>query len=145
VDQDAVGDGGWVRLCIGVLDFGGDHRKDKDSFGVSLGRCMVANGKFDGWLCGSGCGIVAKRLSGSRCRWDDGWVGSGIGVLNFGGDRRMEVAVLGGGMFVTFHCNQWECLCEGRRRGSSQIALGLFLFDMYHNYLGFREFAKYGE
>jgi len=24
--------------------------------GVSLGHCMVANGKFDGWLCGSGCG-----------------------------------------------------------------------------------------
>ena len=23
---------------------------------VSLGHCMVANGKFDGWLCGSGCG-----------------------------------------------------------------------------------------
>jgi len=26
--------------------------------GVSLGRYTVVNGKYDGWLCGSGCGIA---------------------------------------------------------------------------------------
>ena len=40
-------------------------------------------------------------------------VGRGISVLNFGGDRRWEKAVLGGEMFGTFHCNQWDCLPEG--------------------------------
>jgi len=36
----------------------------------------------------------------------------GIGVLNFGGNRRREEAVLGGGKFGTFHCNQWDYLRE---------------------------------
>jgi len=50
-------------------------------------------------------------------------VGPGIGVLNFGGNHRREGAVLGGRKFGTFHCNQWDCLREGRWRGSSQITL----------------------
>ena len=40
-------------------------------------------------------------------------VGPGIRVLNFGGDRRRLEAVLGGGKFGTFHCNQCDCLREG--------------------------------
>jgi len=56
-----------VGLCIGVLDFGGDRRRGRGSFGGEFGSCMVVNEKFDGW-CGSGCGIVTKWLSGSGCR-----------------------------------------------------------------------------
>ena len=37
--------------------------------------------------------ILAKRLIGSGCRL--GWVGQGMGVLDGGGDRRREGAVLG--------------------------------------------------
>ena len=59
-----------VGFCIGVIDFGGDHRREVAVLGVSLGRCMVVKGKFDGSLCGSGCGTVTKRLSGSGCRWE---------------------------------------------------------------------------
>jgi len=40
-------------------------------------------------------------------------VGPGIGVLNFGGIRPREGAVLGKEKFGTFHCNQWDCLREG--------------------------------
>ena len=40
-----------VGLCVGVLDFVGDRRRGRGSFGVSLVCCMVVNGKFDGWLC----------------------------------------------------------------------------------------------
>jgi len=65
--------GGWVWLCIDVLDFGGDCRRGRAVWRVSLGCCMVANGKFNGWLCRSVCGIVTKLLSGSGCRWDGGW------------------------------------------------------------------------
>jgi len=36
-------------------------------------------------------------------------VGFGIGVLDFGGDRRRGRGSLGG-EFVASHCNQWE-LC----------------------------------
>ena len=54
---------------IGVLNFGGDRRREGAILGVSLKRCMVVNEKFIGWLCGSGCGIETKRLSGSTCRW----------------------------------------------------------------------------
>jgi len=46
--------------------------------------------------------------------WDGGWVGPGIGTLNFGGNHRREGAVLGKGKFGTFRCNQWDCLYEGR-------------------------------
>jgi len=41
-------------------------------------------------------------------------VGPGIGVLNFSGDHRREEAVLGGGRFGTFQCDQWDYLREGR-------------------------------
>jgi len=54
-----------VGLCIGVIDFGGDRRREGAVLEVSLGRCMVVKGEFHGWLCGRGCGTVTKRLSGS--------------------------------------------------------------------------------
>jgi len=75
VDRDAVGIVVGVGLCIGALDLGADRQREGAVLGVSLGRCMVANEKFDGWLCGSVCGIVAKRLSGSGCRYG-GWGGA---------------------------------------------------------------------
>jgi len=58
VDGRAVGKGAWLKRR------------------AVIPSCMVANGKFNGWLCGSGCGIVTKRLSGSGCRWDGGWGGA---------------------------------------------------------------------
>jgi len=49
VDWDAVGDGGWVGHCIGVLDFGGDRQTGRGSFGGEFGVLHgIANGKFDG-------------------------------------------------------------------------------------------------
>jgi len=51
-------------------------------------------------------------------------VGPGIGVLNFGGDRRKGKGSFGRGKFGTFHCNQRNCLRECRRRGSHQITSG---------------------
>ena len=36
-----------------------------------------------------------------------------VGLLDFGGDRRREGAVLGEGKFGNFCCNQWDCLHEG--------------------------------
>jgi len=56
-------------------------------------------------VCRSAFGILAKRLSGSRCRWDGGWVGSAICVLNFGGNHRRGRDSFGRGKFGTFHCN----------------------------------------
>ena len=41
-------------------------------------------------------------------------VGPGIGMLNFGGNHRREGAVLEKKKIGTFHCNQWDCLREGR-------------------------------
>ena len=66
-----------VGLCIGIIDFGGDRRREGAGLGVSLRHCMVVKGKFDGWLCGSGCGTVTKWLSGSGCRWK-WWLGWGL-------------------------------------------------------------------
>jgi len=37
-----------VGFCIGVIDFGGDHRREVAVLGVSVGRCMVVKGTFDG-------------------------------------------------------------------------------------------------
>ena len=34
-------------------------------------------------------------------------VGLGMGVLDFGGDRRREGVVFGGSEFGASHCNQW--------------------------------------
>jgi len=55
---------------------------------------------------------------------DGGWVGLCIGVLDFGSDRRRGRNSFGRGKFGTFHWNQWDCLREGRWRGSSEITLG---------------------
>ena len=35
-----------VRLRIGVLDFGGDRRRGRGSFGSEFGRPIVTNGTF---------------------------------------------------------------------------------------------------
>jgi len=35
-----------VRLGMGVLDFGGDRRRERGSLGVNLGRPIVTNGAF---------------------------------------------------------------------------------------------------
>jgi len=69
-------------------------------------------------------GILAKRLNGSWCRW--GWWlgGPGIGVLNSGGNRRRGGGSFERGKVWDFHCNQRDCLREGRWRGCSQITLG---------------------
>jgi len=37
VDPDAVGDGGGVGLCMGVLDFGSDRRRGRGRFGGEFG------------------------------------------------------------------------------------------------------------
>jgi len=34
-------------------------------------------------------------------------VGLGMGILDFGGDRRRGRDSLGGGEFAASHCNQW--------------------------------------
>ena len=83
-------------------------------------------------VCRSAFGILAKRLSGSRAVGDGGWVGPGIGVLNFGGNRRRGRGSFGRGKFGNFHCNQWDCLGEGRWCGSSQITLGFSSYDKAH-------------
>jgi len=35
-----------VGLGMGVLDFGGDRRKERGSFGVNFGRLIVTDGAF---------------------------------------------------------------------------------------------------
>jgi len=35
-----------VRLGMGVLDFGGDHRRERGSFTVNFGHPIVTNGAF---------------------------------------------------------------------------------------------------
>jgi len=42
-----------VGLGSGVLDFGGDRRRKRDSLGVNLRRPFVTNGNFVASLCGS--------------------------------------------------------------------------------------------
>ena len=37
----------WVWLGVGVLDFGGDRRRGRGSFGVNLGHPIVSNVRFD--------------------------------------------------------------------------------------------------
>jgi len=37
VDLDAIGEDGWVGLCMGVLDFGGDRQRGRGSFGGEFG------------------------------------------------------------------------------------------------------------
>jgi len=39
VDPDAVGMVSGVGLGMGVLDFGGDRRRGRGSFGMNLGFC----------------------------------------------------------------------------------------------------------
>ena len=71
-------------------------------------------------------------------------VGLGIGVLNFG-NRQREMGSFWRGKFGTSHCNQWDCLHEGQRRGSSQISLGrscfVVLFGYYASYEQYRKFS----
>jgi len=42
-----------VGLGMGVLDFGGDHRKGRGSLGVNLRHPIVTNGDFVASFCGS--------------------------------------------------------------------------------------------
>jgi len=42
-----------VGLGMGVLDFGGDRRRERDSLGVNLRRPIVTNGEFVASLRGS--------------------------------------------------------------------------------------------
>jgi len=42
-----------VGLGVGVLDFGGDHRRERGSMGVNLRHPIVTNGDFVATLCGS--------------------------------------------------------------------------------------------
>jgi len=42
-----------VRLGMGVLDFGGDRRRDGAVFGVNLRHPIITNGDFVASLCGS--------------------------------------------------------------------------------------------
>jgi len=42
-----------VGLGMGVLDFGGDHRRGRGSLLVNLRRPIVINGNFVAWLCGN--------------------------------------------------------------------------------------------
>jgi len=41
-----------VGLGMGVLDFGGDRRRERGSLGVNLRRPIVTNGVFVASLCG---------------------------------------------------------------------------------------------
>jgi len=43
----------WVGLGSGVLDFGGDRRRGRGSWGVNLRRPIVTTGNFVVSLCGS--------------------------------------------------------------------------------------------
>jgi len=42
-----------IGLGMGVLNFGGDRRRGKDSLGVNVWRSIVTNGKFVASLCRS--------------------------------------------------------------------------------------------
>jgi len=90
------------------------------SMGIVSEALMLRNCSLDHlrkcvWLCVSvrlsGKCIVAKWLNGSRCRLNVvSGVGRGMGVLDGGGDRWREGAVLEG-EFGASHCNQWD-LCD---------------------------------
>ena len=42
-----------VGLGMGVLDFGGDRRRERGSLGVNLRHPIITNGDFVASLCGS--------------------------------------------------------------------------------------------
>jgi len=46
VDPDAVWDGAWDWSSDGVLDRGGDRRREMGSLGVNLGHAIVTNKDF---------------------------------------------------------------------------------------------------
>jgi len=50
VDPDAVWDGEWVGRGTGVLDGGGDRRREGTVLRVNLGRPIVTNRDFATWL-----------------------------------------------------------------------------------------------
>jgi len=57
----------------------------------------------------SGKSTVAKRLSGSGCRWDGEW-GRSMDGCRRGGDRRMGRGWFEGESGAS-HCNQWGLRC----------------------------------
>jgi len=89
--------GDWIRMPfgmmsgvgrgMGVLDFGGDRRKEGAVLAVNLGRPIVTNGDFVASLCGS----TAIELSFGMVRA----VGPGIDVLDGVHVPQGEGAVLG--------------------------------------------------
>ena len=74
------------------------------------------------WLltCAMYCNCVSKWI---RMPFEAvSGVGQGMRVLDGGGDRQRGRGSFGGKRGPSL-CNQWDCLREGRRRGSSQITL----------------------
>jgi len=57
-------------------------------------------------------------------------VGREMGVLNGVEIVKGEWAVLES-KYGASHCNQWDSLREGRRRGSNQITLGFLVLNSY--------------
>ena len=70
--------------------------------------------------------IKTAELIGTRLGMVVG-VGPGIGVLNFGGDRRRGRGSFGGGKSGTFHCNQWDCV----RGDDAAVPKLLWVFSCY--------------
>ena len=90
-----------VGLGMDVLDFGGDRRRGRGSLGGGVPLCCVVCacvycGKTADWIW-MPFGVVSG-------------VGLGMGVLDFGGDRRIERGSLGG-EFAASHYNQWGLSC----------------------------------
>ena len=54
----------WYERVLYILDFGGDRRRRRGSFGVNLGRPILTNGKFDAQWCGNVCTNRAVAWSG---------------------------------------------------------------------------------
>jgi len=75
-------------------------------------------------VCLSGC-TVTKWPIGSGCclEWSVGSVEEyTVDVLDGSGDCRRGRGSFGGKCGASY-CKEWDSLCEGRRRGSSQISL----------------------
>ena len=53
MDPDSIWDREWGRSRDGCIRWGGDHHRERGSFGVNLGHPIVTNGDFVAYLCGS--------------------------------------------------------------------------------------------
>jgi len=79
-----------VRLRIGVLDFGGDRRRGRGSFGSEFGRPIVTNGTFVASLCGS-------AYSDRAVVWHGEWGGPRHSCI-----RWKSTCLKGKGLFLAF-------------------------------------------